>query len=100
MRSKADKIAEIKKLVNGEEENLVYFSQKTYCNGEKPQVNDLFEATNSKGNKVVKKRSDINSKLGAIIWQEERIYTLDSHGVSIEVQSRQAAEDMKRLSSM
>lgn len=88
MRSKADKIAEIKKLVNGEEENLVYFSQKTYCNGKKPQGNDLFEATNSKGKKVVKKHSDINSKLGAIIWQEEKTYTLDSHGASIVVQSK------------
>ena len=100
MRSKADKIAEIKRLVSGEEENLVYFSQKAYCNGEKPEPSDLFEATNSKGKKVVKKRSEIKGKLGAIIWQEEKTYTVDSHGASIVVQNRETAEYLKKLSSM
>lgn len=99
MKNKAQLIAEVKRLINGEEEGLIFFALKDYCNEATPQPNDLFEATTSAGQKVVRRYSEIKGKLRVIIWEESKTYGVDALGGEIYVQDKETAENLKKLSN-
>jgi len=100
MANRAQKIEEIKRLLSGEENGQIYFALKDYTSSEQPQPNDLFEATNSHGQQVVKRLCDIKGgKLRAIIWEEFKTYELDPLGGEIIVKDKATAENLKKLHS-
>ncbi len=97
MKNKAQLIAEVKRLINGEEEGQIFFATKDYPKGAKPQLSDLFEATTSTGQKVVKRYCEVKGKLGVVIWRDGQTYEIDNLGGSIFVKDEVTANNLRKL---
>jgi hypothetical protein len=99
MKSKAQLIAEVKRLINGREGELTFNALKEYGIEATPQPNDLFEAITSTGERIVKRYSEIKGKLTVIAWGDGKTYQIGHLGeLVIHVQNKETAENLVKLS--